>query len=321
MDQAQAISWLQQLPSNGVAPAKKELLYYRNKSNLLNLAPRRANQSKLAGNYLSHFKGRGMEFDEVRHYQQGDDPRMIDWRVTARTGKTHTKLFREEKERPVFILTDISDSMHFGSKLLFKSVQAAHLASLIAWNCKDRGDRVGGLVFNQQRHFELKPRSRQQGVLQYLHALESLSANNLSRSETNSAVSNTESGEQAFTDACARLRRLARPGSLVCIISDFHHLTPASIKHLSQLGKHCEMNAYRISDPLEHDLPPSQVRQSLLVQDGANQGYLNLGDAQQAVQYKQESTTFFDQVTDQLMRCQFHLMDISAGIPLEQHFR
>ena len=79
--------------------------------------------NSFAGEYESAFKGTGMEFDEVRHYQTGDDPRMIDWRVTARTGKAHTKLFREEKERPIFILTDLGQTMQFGSKLLYKSVQ------------------------------------------------------------------------------------------------------------------------------------------------------------------------------------------------------
>ena len=127
--------------------------------------------SKMSGNYLARSKGRGMEFDEVRHYQNGDDIRAIDWRVTARTGKTHTKLFKEEVERPVLIATDLSENMLFGSQLLFKSVQAAHLASLVAWHAKSRGDRVGGIVFNQHYHAELKPRSRLQGVLHYLHIL------------------------------------------------------------------------------------------------------------------------------------------------------
>ena len=98
----------------------------------------------LAGLLTSNFQGRGIDFSEVRVYQPGDDVRTIDWRVTARTQKAHTKLFQEEKERPVLILTDQSRSMFFGSQVTFKSVQAARLAALIAWTMLNRGDRVGG---------------------------------------------------------------------------------------------------------------------------------------------------------------------------------
>ena len=94
--------------------------------------------------------------------------------LVASPGKTHTKLFREEIERPVLVATDLSQNMHFGSKLLFKSVQGAHLAALVAWHAKTRGDRLGGLVFRDEQHIELKPRSRKAGVLHYLHALTTL---------------------------------------------------------------------------------------------------------------------------------------------------
>jgi uncharacterized protein (DUF58 family) len=151
------IQWLKQHAVDGVHLTIKQLLYYQGKTALLDLNPRRTNQARLAGAYLAKTKGRGMEFDEARHYQPGDDIRTIDWRVTARTGKTHTKLYREEKERPVFLLVDLSNSLHFGTQLLFKSVQAAHLASLIAWVATQRGDRIGGLVINNRQHLEFKP--------------------------------------------------------------------------------------------------------------------------------------------------------------------
>ena len=142
---------LDELLSNGIELTINELIRYQSKSSLINLAASNSLHGKMSGNYLARSKGRGMEFDEVRHYQNGDDIRAIDWRVTARTGKTHTKLFREEIERPVLIATDLSENMHFGSQLLFKSVQAAHVASLVAWHAKSRGDRIGGIVFNQQK--------------------------------------------------------------------------------------------------------------------------------------------------------------------------
>jgi len=116
-------SILSSIGSNGINLSMKELLLYQNKTALIDLSARKNIHGKMSGNYLSRSKGSGMEFDEVRHYQTGDDIRAIDWRVTARTGKTHTKLFREEIERPVLIATDLNESMFFGSQLLFKSVQ------------------------------------------------------------------------------------------------------------------------------------------------------------------------------------------------------
>ncbi|KMT65815.1 DUF58 domain-containing protein [Catenovulum maritimum] len=303
------LNWLTQVSSNGVTIAKPELVYYRGKTALLNLSPKKGLQAQLAGNYVSTIKGRGMEFDEVRHYQAGDDVRMIDWRVTARTGKTHTKLFREERERPVFVLTDLGESMQFGSQLLYKSVQAAHLAALIGWNVKQRGDRLGGLVFNQNQHMELKPRSRQAGVLQYIHALDALSKPTAEAAQTN------------FTDACARIRRLAKPGSMVVIISDFQNLTDAAVKHLSQISQHCELKTYRIYDPLELSLPSSNIKQSLQVSHQEKIGQIILGDAKNAASYQQEALKFMQAQQQKLQACRCKLIDISAAIPLEEQFK
>jgi uncharacterized protein (DUF58 family) len=175
-------------------------------------------QAKLAGAYLAKTKGRGMEFDEARHYQAGDDIRAIDWRVTARTGKTHTKLYREEKERPVFVLTDLSSSMQFGTQFLFKSVQAAHLSALIAWSARKRGDRIGGLVFNQHQHIECKPFTRQKAVLSLLNSMIKVQQGAKLGAQT------TNQEKITLGNACARLRRLAHPGSLIFILSEFSQL-------------------------------------------------------------------------------------------------
>ena len=99
-----------------------------------------------AGTKLSNFKGRGVDLAEVRAYQPGDDVRSIDWRVTARTNKTHTKIFREERERPTLIVIDQTQSMFFGSNTRLKSVCAAEIAARIAWQTVENGDRVGGVV-------------------------------------------------------------------------------------------------------------------------------------------------------------------------------
>ncbi len=165
---------LDKLQSNGVSLSTAELLRYQQLAKLFSLAPKRMPQAKLAGSYLTKHKGRGMEFDEARHYQPGDDIRAIDWRVTARTGKTHTKVYREERERPVFLFCDYLPSMAFGTQLLTKAVQAAHVSSLISWSAAARGDKVGALVFNQQQHKEIKPLTRKKAVLHVCHELMAL---------------------------------------------------------------------------------------------------------------------------------------------------
>ena len=264
--------WLAQNGTNATDTGLAELLWYQRYTKVLDLTPRMAIHSKLAGTYLAKSKGRGMEFDEVRHYQSGDDVRTIDWRVTARSGKVHTKLFREEKERPVFILTDLSDSMRFGSTLLFKSVQAAHLAALIAWHVKQRGDKLGGLVFSSNEHIELKPQSRSHGVLRYFHAL--------------TEIHRQQVGNRGLTldQALSQLRRLVRPGSLVYVLSDFSQFTEDGLRHIRAIRQHNEVTCCPLSDPLELAIPEFSAGLAA-VSDGVNTGFVELGDTGLRLQY------------------------------------
>ncbi|MEQ1543932.1 DUF58 domain-containing protein [Methyloglobulus sp.] len=198
----------------------------------------RAQQS---GGYLSAFKGRGMEFDETRLYQQGDDIRSIDWRVTARTGKTHTKLFREEREKPVFISVDNRPAMQFATRGVFKSVQAKKLAALLAWVANQQGDRIGGQVFSQSSCKELKPQNGKHSVLHFLNALV--------------IPDIAEGNDFTFTQALFRLSQHARPGSLVYIISDFRGINEQTENYLLKLSEHCDVVLIFVYDPLEKGLP------------------------------------------------------------------
>ena len=147
-----------QQPAHGVYAELADLIALRYGARNLQIGKRKRALSVLAGPNKSNFRGRGIDFEEVRGYQPGDDIRTIDWRVTARTGSAHTKLFREERERPVLLVVDQRNSMFFGSQHCFKSVLAAQLASLLAWSALNNGDRVGGLVFNDNQHREFRPR-------------------------------------------------------------------------------------------------------------------------------------------------------------------
>ncbi len=198
-------------------------------------------RSKQSGGFVSRFKGRGMEFDEARLYQPGDDIRSIDWRVTARTGKTHTKVFCEERERPVFISVDHRSSMQFATRGVFKSVQAAKIAALLAWTAQHKGDRIGGQLFTDTSCQELKPQNGKHAVLRFFNSLV----------KPPSPLKITMTLEHAL----ARLVQHARPGSLVYIISDFRGFDEQAENHLAKLAKHCDVVLIQVYDLLEKDLP------------------------------------------------------------------
>lgn len=199
------------------------------------------------GAYVSHFRGRGMEFDESRPYQPGDDPRSIDWRVTARSTTAYTKLFREERERPVLVCVDLRSNMHFATRGCFKSVNASRAAALLAWAAHHRGDRLGGLIFGDTTHRELKPRLGRRAALRFVHQL---------AAHPDWTNRGTQEGSDPFAQAMSALRRVARPGSLVVVISDFIGFNRAAQSYLSSVAHHNEVLAVFMNDPLERKLPP-----------------------------------------------------------------
>ena len=200
------------------------------------------------GAYVSRFRGRGMEFDESRPYQPGDDPRSIDWRVTARSTTAYTKLFREERERPVLIAVDLRSNMHFATQGCFKSVNASRAAALLSWAAHHRGDRLGGLIFGDTTHRELKPRLGRRAALRFVHEL--VAHPDWVRRDSEAR------NEDALTQAMSALRRVTRPGSLVVVISDFAGFSRAAQSYLSSVARHNEVLAVFLSDPLERELPP-----------------------------------------------------------------
>ncbi len=218
----------------------KPLLDLNKQAATLKLQHRRIKAGQ-SGGYLSPFKGRGMEFDEARLYQAGDDVRSIDWRVTARTGKPHTKLFREERERPIFISVDYRQTMQFATRGRFKSVQAAHLAAILAWAGHHQGDRIGGQIFSDQGCQELKPQNGKHAVLRLCNALVKPQLN--------------ARQDMSLDAVILRLLQHAKPGSRVYLISDFRGLNHTVENHLAKLARHCEIVLIQVYDALESRLP------------------------------------------------------------------
>jgi len=235
-------------------------------------------KTHLSGNYLSAFKGRGMEFDEARPYQPGDDIRNMDWRVTARTNKPHSKVFREERERPVLLWVDFRHSMFFGTRQCFKSVLAARVAALLAWKASQQGDRLGGLIFSEQQHQELRP---SRGKSAALHLIKQLSEFSQNRPDLKV---DTETRKHDAGHALSRLLHVARPGSLIYLISDFRHVSSQLESSLSRLRRHNEVVLIHLYDPLESQLPSAGFYR---VSDGLNETEINASDKQGRHQYQQ----------------------------------
>ena len=267
-------------------------------------------KAMLSGNYLSAFKGRGMEFDEARLYQPGDDIRSIDWRVTARTGKTHTKLFREERERPVLLWVDYRRSMFFGTQNYFKSVLAAKTAALLAWSAVQHGDRLGGLIFSENLHQELRPQRGKAGTLHFIKKL----AEHPAWDDYQHTPHDETSGAQALN----RLRRVARPGSLIFLISDFRYLDSSAESSLTQLCRHNDVVMLFINDPLEAQLPPAGFYR---VSDGDNEVNLNTRNAQNRNEYAQRFQQHEQYLRDLSNKLGMYFLNLATDMPLVSHLQ
>ncbi len=204
-------------------------------------------RSPLLGLQRSRLRGRGMDFDQVRAYQSGDDARSIDWRVTARTGEVHTKVLHEERERPTCIAVEQSLHLFFASTGCFKSVLAAQVASLFAWASLKHNDRLSGLVFDHQHVRYIPARSNQHSVLQLLQTI----------ADANQRLQHPmrDSLDNPLIEVLTQALRLSRSGSLLILICNERHLNEQSSTLLRRLAKHTELILLPLSDPLEHELP------------------------------------------------------------------
>ena len=236
--------------TTGVTLTIDEVLRLRGATSGLALPKARNARSLLAGSYRSSFRGRGMEFDEVRPYQAGDDIRTIDWRVTARTNETYTKLFREERERPVYLFIDQSATMKFGTRTAFKSITAARIASMLAWATSTAGDRIGAIVFDDERHSEIRPVRGQRGVINLAKILVDY-CNKLQYQQLASTP--------AWQGALNRAKHFIHPGSHLIFISDFHQPNEVTEKQLTLLKRHNDISLIFVYDAIEKEaLPPGR---------------------------------------------------------------
>jgi len=254
------------MQSNPAIANTHQLIQLRYAARELINFPKIQARQMLAGGHRSHFRGRGMDFDQVRLYHPGDDVRSIDWRVTARTQVPHTKVFIEERERPILIISDLRRAMFFGSQRL-KSVVGCEIAAALAWAGLRINDRVGGVIFGPQKQLDIKPKRSHHAALQLIHGLQSFSE----------ALLQPEQDSLDLATMLEESRRFALPGSTVFIVSDFCDLNTACEPHLFALAKHCNINFCQVVDHLERQLPTPAL---YAVGNGDRQAILDTSNAQ-----------------------------------------
>ncbi|MHB8167942.1 MAG: DUF58 domain-containing protein [Sulfuricella sp.] len=237
-----------------ILPDLAELVALRGAAHGLSLHAHRPALARLQGAHRSAQRGRGLEFEEVRLYAPGDEARNIDWRVTARRGLPHTKLFREERERPVWLLADLHSGLYFGSRHQLKSALLLRSAALLAWVAALGGDRLGALITNGHgRPRVFPPRAREAGVLPVLEALVEAQPQ-----------APGEPDQKGLNVALASLRPLLQSGSLVLILSDFSGLDDQAETNLAGVAFHSDCRLLWLVDPLESaGLPTGRYRVGL----------------------------------------------------------
>ncbi len=273
---------------HGVEVRLADLINMRYQTGVLGVKAKKRVHTLLAGGERSPFKGRGIDFEESRRYQPGDDVRLMDWRVMARTHEPYLKVFREERERPVFMVVDDRKAMRFGTRVAFKSVIAAHAAALLGWASHERGDRVGAVVFSDVDHVELRPRGGRAGVLQLLNIL-ALATTHLAQVVDERHRSSISPLQLALN----RVITTAKPGSLIFILSDFREWDQQAKQTLIQLGDHQDVVAILIYDQLEREPPPAG---QYPVTDGKSLGILNTGSTKIVQSYSEQFTQRYEDV-------------------------
>lgn len=221
-------------------------------------------KNAFSGRHQSMLRGRGLNFEELRHYQTGDDIRTLDWKVTMRTGKPHVRCYTEEKDRNIIVCVDQRSNMFFSSVEVMKSVVAAEVASLSAWQILKEGDRIGMLLMGDDALRWLKPTRSQNALLSYLKQLCQL--NQCLNVDSQSAA------HQSLTHLVKRLARMRLRASTIVLLSDWLDADENTFDHLKHLQQHNDVLSVMVADPLEARFPHNQ--QSWVLGDGEYQ--LNL---------------------------------------------
>ena len=239
----------------------------KGRARAISFRPRQPSRSILNGQHASKIKGRGLNFEELRHYAVGDDVRTIDWKVTARTGAPYVRVYTEERDRPVMLIVDQRMSMFFGSVHNMKSVTAAEAAALAAFRVRAKGDRVGGIIFDDADMQELRPHSSTRSLNRFLDVL----------SAANCRLNANAPGLEpmSLNTPAKAAARIVKSGALVLMFSDFDGWNEETEKTLRTIAQHNELILFSVLDPTSEQLPPDL---DVVVSDGELQAQINVGE-------------------------------------------
>ena len=230
----------------GIRVSLKDLLSYEARGRGFSLLPRRRVVSLLTGRHGSKMRGRGLDFDEIRAYRPGDDIRMLDWRVKARTGVPHTRTFTEERDRSQLIIVDQRASMFFGTRRALKSVVACEIGALAAWRAFGIGDRCGCIVFGDESADRLRPHRSRRRVLEVLHILR----------RYNHALTRPDAGNPGMLNRVLRQALgVAKHDFVVLIVSDLFGADADTATLVGRLARHNDVLVAPVFDPAERSLP------------------------------------------------------------------
>ena len=234
--------------NRGVYITLDEMMQYEQSCKELSLLPKQPVRSFLHGSRASKVRGRGISFEEIRAYTQGDDVRSIDWNVTARLQKPYIRVYTEERERPVMIFLDQRQDMFFGSSLVTKSVAAANFAAHIAWMTHRAKDRIGAVIFNDQRIDLVPARHSLQHMAQLFSFIETIN-------HELSAKNPQKSNHEQLNTALNQLRQIVTHDALIVLVSDFAGINDETLTLIQEMRNHNDIIAASIYDALLEKWP------------------------------------------------------------------
>lgn len=258
-------------------------------------------QNPNSGGHRALRKGRGMEFQEVRQYQPGDDVRHIDWRVSARTNETHSKVFSEELDKPVLFVVEQTPACFFGSQHRFKTDQILHLVAVLGWATLNQGDQVGGIVFNHQTSIWVEPKHQQQALMQLFQA-----GLQCQKALKKPAIAQP----QDWLKTLNKLLKITRPGQKLVLLGDFINFPKEAQSSLQTLKRHCDINAIHVFDPLEQALPNIGI---VRLSDGVNEQQLNAAEADLRTRYAQAYQDDWQKAQQFFARLRIPLLQVSTA--------
>ena len=297
----------------GATSTLKDLIALRQVATSIEYQRKYRTTSKMAGLLSSSIKGRGVDFEEVRCYQPGDDVRNIDWKVTARTLNPHTKVFTEEKEKPVFLIVDQSASMFFGSKITFKSVVAARVASILAWSAHEQGDRIGGLVYSDEAHINVKAKRGIKTVLSLLNRINELN-NGLAKKSISEPVL---SEKTRMSEILRQARRILKAHSSIFLISDFLNTDERSLTEIRSLSRRNKILAVHVFDPIEKQAPPPNLYS---ISDGLERTTIDTSDKEFAKNYGKHYENNLNEIYSIFSEINSPIISINTSEPIETVF-